>query len=120
MSSTKTTIKTAAIAEAQSQVLELATSKERCQELGVCQSCVHRATCLFLASARRPIFFCEEFDDRNGCSEATAFTQASTANRERINYGEAQEQGLCANCISKTDCMNRQPGVAVWHCEDYS
>ena len=120
MSSIKSTVKVPAIAEAQSQILELGTSKERCQEMGICLSCVHRATCLFLASARRPIYFCEEFDDRNGNSESAAPAQVATANREEINYGEAQEQGLCANCVSKADCMNRRPGVAVWHCEDYS
>lgn len=118
MSSTKTTAKTSTVTEARGQTLELATSKERCQELGICQSCNHRATCLFLASARRPIYFCEEFDDRNGESDAVA--PVTTTIREEINYGEAQEQGLCANCATKADCMNRQPGVAVWHCEDYS
>jgi hypothetical protein len=119
MSGTETTVKPAVATAAKSEALEFATGTERCQEMGICKSCVHRSTCLFLASARRPIYFCEEFDDRNG-DELVKAPAVDSPPREEINYGEAQEQGLCANCVSKADCMNRRPGVAVWHCEDYS
>ena len=120
MSRTTTAAKPNVAVETDSRTLEIATNASRCQELGICQSCNHRATCLFLASARRPIFFCEEFDDRDSESSAPVTAPSATPLREEINYGEAQEQGLCANCATKADCMNRQPGAAVWHCEDYS
>jgi hypothetical protein len=120
MSRTSTTTKQPAAVDTDSKTLEISANASRCRELGICLSCNHRATCLFLASARRPIFFCEEFDDRATDSDQSTPAPAMASTRVEINYGEAQEQGLCANCTSKTDCMNRRHGVAVWHCEDYS
>jgi hypothetical protein len=88
----------------------------RVQELGICATCNHQAGCLFLKAARRPIAFCEEFDS-SGHSTPRQVAVAPT--RPAFNFGEGQEQGLCADCAAKTGCMNRRPGSAVWNCEDY-
>lgn len=88
----------------------------RCQELGICATCNHQATCLFLRAARHPIAFCEEFDASGAASPRPA---VKTAARPDFNFGEGQELGLCADCAEKTGCMHRKPGAAVWNCEDY-
>jgi len=121
---TRTTVsdRTKPSAAAADQTLEVAASPKARPEQGICISCNHRPTCLFRKAARHPIFFCEEFEDRVISGEPLAVAQPIEAvpAEPTINYGEAQELGLCANCTTKTNCMNRQPGVAVWHCEDYS
>jgi hypothetical protein len=88
----------------------------RCQELGICATCNHQAGCLFLRAARHPIAFCEEFDATGSAPQRPA---VQAAPRPDFNFGEGQELGLCSDCVSKTGCMNRQPGNAVWNCEDY-
>jgi hypothetical protein len=104
------------------KTLQVTASPKQRADQGICVSCIHRPTCLFREAARHPIFFCEEFDDQVIPGEPAVETKsAQVAPAEpQINYGEAQELGLCANCNTKTECMNRRPGVAVWHCEDYS
>jgi hypothetical protein len=89
----------------------------RCQDLGICATCNHQASCLFLKAARHPIAFCEEFDASGQAADPRP--SAQSAPRPDFNFGEGQEQGLCADCATKAGCINRQPGSAVWNCEDY-
>jgi len=86
------------------------------RELGICATCNHRAGCLYLKSARRPVAFCEEFDD-SGASKAAGCP--ATAARPPVNYGEAQTSGICSSCEGRSECVYRQPGVAIWDCGDY-
>jgi hypothetical protein len=89
------------------------------RELGICSTCNHRSSCLFLKTARHPIAFCEEFDDST--SQAVSPEPPRKEKRlSEINYGQGQEEGVCVTCANRSSCVYRQPGVAIWDCEDFS
>jgi len=90
------------------------------RQLGICSTCVHRDTCLFLAAARKPVWFCDEFDDIRTDADAEAPREVKApAPVDQLSFNEAQHIGLCTNCEARKDCMHRQPAQAVWECEDY-
>ncbi|MBN2082878.1 hypothetical protein JW859_11835 [bacterium] len=90
------------------------------RQLGICTTCVHQGTCLFLAAARKPVWFCDEFDDVRGEQHAEEPRPVKApAPVDQLSFSEAQHIGLCTNCESRKECMHRQPGQAVWECEDY-
>lgn len=101
---------------AKSMVFDAASPQFR--ELGICSTCNHRASCLFLRSARHPIAFCEEFDGTaNDAVQKPAIKPKALA---KVNFGQAQEEGVCVTCTNRTSCVYRQPGLAIWDCEDFS
>jgi hypothetical protein len=84
---------------------------------GICVTCVHRAKCLFLKAARRPIMFCDEF------SNEAIGTQQYAPEGEQLVDGHNYEQGpppsICVNCDNRLTCMHRKPDEPVLECEDY-
>jgi hypothetical protein len=84
---------------------------------GICQTCVHRPRCLFFKAARRPIQFCDEFDDHhNGVAPAGTDGQPLL---DGHSYEQGPPPGICVNCDHRLSCMHRKPNEPVLECEDY-
>ena len=86
------------------------------KELGICQTCNHQPRCLFVRAARRPIMFCDEFDNRSAEQTAPAACQSRPSGH---SAGQGPEPGLCTNCDTRLDCNYREPGTTVHECEEY-
>lgn len=86
------------------------------KELGLCITCRHQNRCLFVKAARQPIWYCDEFDSGN---EGEGDAPRAVPPKPAANLGEGQPEGLCADCAERSDCTQRQPGVAVSECADY-
>lgn len=89
------------------------------RDIGICSTCNHNASCLFLKSARHPIAFCEEFDDSQKQQSAQRAV-ALPPEPQGINFEQGQAEGVCVTCAHRPSCVYRQPGVAVWDCSDFS
>ncbi len=83
----------------------------------LCSNCNHAEACDGRNRARRPIFFCEEFDVFVPVP-ASELTQAMpTQPSERQNTNGCT--GLCMNCDNAETCTSPKPEGGVWHCEEY-
>jgi hypothetical protein len=87
------------------------------QVLGLCTTCVHAGTCLFLRAARHPIVHCEEFDDGSGAVRRES--AVPTFQPEPYSVAALREEGLCVTCADRNGCMLRHTGVPVHECEEY-
>ena len=36
------------------------------KQAGICSTCIHQGTCLFARASHTPVWYCDEFTDRNG------------------------------------------------------
>lgn len=105
---------------ANGQVEVTATKVSPVCELGICSTCIHQSTCLFLKASHNPVWFCDEFcDDSAAAGEERKAPVVESKPASEVNFGEAQRIGLCTNCESRKECMHRRPGEPVWECEDY-
>jgi hypothetical protein len=86
------------------------------KELGICQTCNHQPRCLFARAARRPIMFCDEFDNTDATQSAPAASQPRPSGH---TTGQGPEPGLCVNCDTRLDCNHREPGTTVHECEEH-
>lgn len=86
-------------------------------EIGICVTCDHRSTCLFMKASRRPVWFCDEFIS----VESDRKTESSVTSKatDKVESLDARLMGLCANCEEVKNCKHRTDGVAVLNCEDY-
>jgi len=80
----------------------------------LCSTCNHARTCVRLKSIKRPVWFCEEFDDYTPPpkEEGKDITQP-----EEEKYDKSM--GLCCNCAKRDTCTFAKPNGGVWHCEEY-
>ena len=85
---------------------------------GLCATCNHAASCAIRKASRKPVWFCEEFDNYLAPSGHAAEAAGSTRMKRepKPNGGAA---GLCANCDSRENCSYRTPGAEIWFCEQY-
>ena len=86
------------------------------KELGICQTCNHLPRCLFVKAARRPIMFCDEFDNKDATHSVSATGQPHPSGG---STGQGPEPGLCVNCDTRLDCSFREPSTTVQECEEY-
>jgi len=102
------------------QQLTDASGMPEIRKLGICSTCDHAPSCLFLRASRKPVWFCDEFSDAQAGSAGASRPVISLTTVKELNYSEALELGLCANCEARKACMHRRPGEPVLECEDYS
>jgi len=90
---------------------------------GLCQTCRHTPSCLFLEHNRSPVAQCEEFDTdgaRPVRSEGkTVRAPGSTMVPDASRGGKRRFTGLCTDCENRTSCAFPKPEGGVWHCEEY-
>jgi hypothetical protein len=84
---------------------------------GICLTCNHRPKCLFFKAARRPILFCDEFD--NQTSDAHVEDPQTVLLVDGHSYEQGPLPSICVNCDNRLTCMHRKPDEPVLECEDY-
>ena len=101
--------------------------KAQSQNKGICQTCIYASECVHYQNCQRmskPIWFCENFDDRTALqmaenegtySEERSF-QSSNPGIEAI---PGRMKGLCINCDNRASCLFPIVEGGVWHCEEY-
>lgn len=85
------------------------------EELGLCLTCSHRATCTTLQSYKGKIFHCEEFD----VVETQMHAPKTEVETEANAYPYSSLQGLCMNCDMARTCTLPKAAAGVWHCNEY-
>lgn len=85
---------------------------------GICLTCNHSSKCLFFRAARRPIMFCDEFDNQSNGAPLAA--PSSEQLRDGHNYEQGPPPSICVNCDNRLACMHRTAGEPVLECEDYA
>ena len=88
---------------------------------GICSTCNHAPYCVNLQRSKRPIWFCDMFDDYTPPDKASQRYQKQsnlrTKSKKENNY--AQYKGLCMNCAKRESCTFPKPEGGVWHCAEY-
>lgn len=91
------------------------TEVEVTEELGLCLTCSHHATCTTRKSFKGKIFQCEEFDTSGPEQPLSASVPAVPS--EGYQYSELK--GLCMNCDLAATCTLPKSSHGVWHCNEY-
>ena len=83
----------------------------------LCCACNHGSRCMNRGSAKKPVFYCEEYD------AYVPVSRVSLQSASRINSdgkgASGRIKGLCSNCENLDTCTMRDPEGGVWHCEEY-
>jgi len=88
----------------------------RLQRTGLCHTCKHAPTCLYLDRATKTVSHCEEFDD--GSNDSTSQTEGALASFSPPDSPPAR--GLCGNCDHQARCLLPRAVGGVWFCEEYA
>lgn len=82
---------------------------------GLCTSCMHAQTCMYLKKQELPVFHCEEFEIApvSGHKYREATLQSTPSERQ------TRYRGLCSNCENRETCIYADTEGGVWHCEMY-
>ncbi len=89
---------------------------------GLCLTCNHIKTCMFLARSTGPVWHCEEHQSL----PIRATTPTVVAPGPRTGLAESpqsestdQPLGLCRNCDKLPTCCLVKAEGGVWFCEEY-
>ena len=85
----------------------------------LCMTCNDQAICI--SDSRRPVMFCEQFDDYTPEPEKT-YQSKSPAVSDKVDKADKDDYpylGLCMNCDHRKTCPLAKSEGGVWHCEDY-
>jgi len=85
----------------------------------ICSTCNYGDFCVTKKTRKRPVWFCEEFDNYVPVKEQP---MVEAQFQTRISTGEndsSQFKGLCINCESRHTCKFIKPNGGIWHCEEY-
>jgi hypothetical protein len=83
----------------------------------LCTTCNNPPECDSTRSGRRPVYFCEQFDDYTPPKPARKSTKSGNQT-EGIPNGKYK--GICINCDHRETCANSCTEGGIWHCEEYS
>jgi hypothetical protein len=105
------------------EVVEVVSISTPIKDKGICVTCSHAPTCVFLKASSRPTWFCEEFDEFAAAPAGTSTVSATFTNVHPNGNGNGNgnggSAGLCSNCDVRANCMHRAPGAPVFECEEY-
>ena len=87
--------------------------------VGLCATCDHAKTCLFLQAAHHPVWHCDEFDDGTTSTAKGHGRELSTPSPESYSATTLAEKGLCVTCETRNGCRLRRPGLATQDCNEY-
>ena len=87
----------------------------RLHKTGLCLTCAHAPSCVYLDRATRPVWRCEEFDDGGRDPQPSLFVVPSLDPPEAPSL-----PGLCGNCDHLETCSLPKAEGGVWYCEEYS
>ncbi|KPL18822.1 MAG: hypothetical protein AMJ92_06255 [candidate division Zixibacteria bacterium SM23_81] len=98
------------------------------ENMGLCTTCNEAPNCAHAKNSKKPILFCEMFDDSHPRMETAVPEQSATAGEtKKPQVASAPEKsetsklkGLCVNCDNRETCTFPKPEGGVWHCEEYA
>jgi hypothetical protein len=89
---------------------------------GLCSTCVHAATCMYVGDAEHPVMNCEEFSHVGPSvtrPPRTAAADAPAGEHLDEEFERFLTEGLCATCASRDTCTLPRPPAGVWRCDAY-
>lgn len=95
-------------------VLEKNEVKEVISRDGLCMTCKHSSSCMYLKGAVDSILNCEEFEN-----EEKPIAKITHIQEKREDSSSKVFAGLCANCENRNTCTFERSESGVWHCEEY-
>lgn len=105
------------------EIVEVVSISTPIKDKGICVTCSHAPSCVFLKASGRPTWFCEEFDEFNATSASAGVASITLSDMQagvKTNgNGNGGSAGLCSNCEVRTGCVHRKPGAPVFECEEY-
>ncbi|MCX6646351.1 MAG: hypothetical protein NTY09_08340 [bacterium] len=94
----------------------------------LCTTCNNPPVCDSTRAGRRPVYFCEQFDDYKKPGEAQRPGSPAKKSKvisepeppmEQIQAAGEKYTGICKNCDLRETCMNACAEGGIWHCEEY-
>ncbi len=82
----------------------------------LCTTCNNPPVCDSTRAGRRPVYFCEQFDDVTPPKPVLKSRKPRNSSPDPPN---GKYKGICSNCDHRTDCLNSCTEGGIWHCEDY-
>lgn len=85
----------------------------------LCTTCNDQNLCI--SDSRRPVMFCEQFDDYTPESERS-YKAVPMTDSDEIGHAGTDDYkylGLCMNCDHRKTCPLAKSEGGVWHCEEY-
>ena len=107
------------------ETVEVVSISTPIKDKGICVTCSHAPSCVFLKASSRPTWFCEEFDEFNAAAAGVQTASTTLASIQSGAYtngngnGNGGVAGLCSNCDVRGACVHRKPGASVIECEEY-
>lgn len=90
------------------------------EKLDLCSTC--NDTILCIPNSRRPVLFCEQFDNFVPISGNNKEAKKTKISAKFITIDESEDfkfLGLCINCDFRVECPLAKKEGGVWHCEEY-
>ena len=86
-------------------------STDKRQPQGLCTSCMHAQTCMYLKKQELPVFHCEEFEIAPVSGQQYKEAPLRSTPSER----QTRYRGLCLNCENRETCIyaGAEGGVGV-------
>ena len=89
----------------------------------LCVTCNNAPICTSRKDFKRPVYFCEEFDDyvppKKGVRVQKSASSPEHACKSPAGEISGQHLGLCLNCAHHETCTYPRPAGGIWHCEEY-
>ena len=82
---------------------------------GLCEACEHDATCTLRRSTRLEIIECEEFLTRPSKEQEEPHMK-----RSDLEPVDAEQFGICMNCMNVNTCSFPDARCGVIQCEEYT
>jgi len=85
----------------------------------LCMTCNDQNLCI--SDSRRPVMFCEQFDDFTQMPEKAIEPKPETHSK-KVDDDDTDDYkflGLCINCDHRKICPLAKSEGGVWHCEEY-
>jgi len=96
---------------------------KRSELKGLCAACNNAGACMYLARAKSPVWYCEQYDDVTPVRSNSGYVVVSAAMAALLRTEPAEPaepaQGICGNCDNLPTCSLSHCEGGIWHCEEY-
>ena len=98
--------------------------QEHLEYKDLCITCNYAQTCFQRRLHRKPVWFCEQFDDyvpqKSKVTYTIDTTKTSTPSSLHVDEKKLNGlKGLCCNCENRETCTYPKPDGGIWNCENY-
>lgn len=104
--------------DGKSVTVEVAEEKKEMEWNDLCLTCNNVSVCTSRKGFKRPVYFCEEFDDFVPSPKISSPSEPKSISRSE-EKDTSKYPGLCMNCAHCETCTFPKPEGGIWHCEEY-